>query len=167
MLRSIQPLVVSAAFLCFVSAGKAAELSCSADRCIELINQVVAKTNQQLVATKKDCTEGDGFTRCYYRSGFGPGLSPITKAGSQNAQTIVMVDQRGLSPAGGVYIGAVMEALDSSLNAEARKPFYNQLLGDFASSFEKGGVVQKSSAELKYILSTDEKFTIFGVSHVD
>lgn len=167
MVHAVQSLLLLAALICVVSAAEAAELSCSADQCIERINQVVAKTNQRLVSTKQDCTEGNGFTRCYYRASLGPGISPITKAGSQNVQTIVVVDQRGLSPAGGVYIGAIMEALDSSLNAESRQQFYNQLLQQFATSFQGGGMIQKSSGELKYILNTDEKFTMFAVSHVD
>ena len=150
--------------LCAASAGQAAGLSCSADQCIERINQVAAKTNQGLVSAKQNCTEGDGFTRCYYRSSMGPGISQITKAGSQNVQAIVIVDRRGLSPAGGVYISVIMEALDSSLNVDARRQFYNQLLQEFASGFQKGGIIQKSSRELKYVLSTDERFTIFSVS---
>jgi hypothetical protein len=59
----------------------------------------------------------------------GPGLWVITIPNSQNSQAMLIVDQRGLSPAGGVYIGAIMEALDDSLNAESRRQFYNQLLG--------------------------------------
>jgi hypothetical protein len=163
MLRLMELVVVSGIF-CAAGAGQAAELSCSADQFIERINRVAAKTNPDLVFAKRNCTEGEGFTRCSYRNSVGPGISQITKAGSQNVQTIVVVDPRGFSPTVGVYISLLMEALDSSLAGDARRRFYNQLLQEFASGSEKGGVIEKSSGELKYSLSKDDKLAIFGVS---
>jgi hypothetical protein len=171
MLHLIRLLLVTV-MSCAASAGQAAELSCAADQCIERINQIAAKTNPGLVFAKRNCKEGDGFTNCYYKSSAGPGISEITKAGSQNVQAIFIADPRvtvdpgGLSPAVGVYLSVIMEALDGSLNGDARHQFYNQLLQEFASAFEKGGIIQKSSGKLKYSLSvsTDKKLTIFGVS---
>ncbi len=81
---------------------------------------------------------------------------------------MVIVDTYGLSPAGGVYIDVMMEAFDTSLDTDARKKFYNKLLGDFAGSFQKGGKIEIDSGKLKYVLHSlpDKKLTIFGVSHV-
>lgn len=80
---------------------------------------------------------------------------------------MVIVDKYGLSPAGGVYIGFIMEAFDTSLDSDGRKKFYNKLLGGFAGSFQKGGKIEMNSGRLKYVLNSlpDKTFTIIGVSH--
>jgi hypothetical protein len=165
--RAIQPFFVIAAMLCLIDSSRAAEFACLPDQCIARINEIVSKTTPKLVAVKQNCSEEGGALRCHYRNSSGPGINLITKSGSRNVQAIVIVDQRGLSPAGGVYIGVIMEAFDTSLNVEARKQFYNKLLGEFASNFQKGGLVQMNTSELKYVLSTDERFTIIGVSHAN
>jgi len=132
---------------------------------MEKMNIVLRKDAPQFVAAKQNCADEGGGRRCHYRSNSGPGINMISKDGLPNVQAVVIIDRRGMTPAGGIYIDAIMEAFDTSLDASGRKQFFNNLLGDFASSFEKGGIVQKSSGKLRYVLSTDEMFTIIGVSH--
>jgi hypothetical protein len=130
---------------------------------------VLAKANQRLVVSKQHCKKMDGrdLVRCYYQGSMGPGLFLVSRMGSENSGAVLIVDQRGLSPAGGVYIDAIMEALDGSLNSDARRLLYNQLLTEFAMSFQKGGQIRKKSSELNYGLTTDDKATIFEAAHVD
>jgi hypothetical protein len=164
IVRSIRSAIVLAAMLCLAGPGRATEFACTPDQCIKRINEIVRKTNEGLVAAKDKCEEQGDARRCIYRSSSGPSVHLMFSTASPNVQVIVIGDARGLSPAGGVYIGAIMEAFDTSLNAEARKQFYNKLLAEFAGSFERGGQVQMSSEGLTYALFTTEKLTIFSVS---
>ena len=150
--------------LCLSAPGRAAEFACTPDQCTERINEIVRQTNEGLVAAKDKCEEQAGSRRCIYRSSTGPAVHLIFSTESPNVQVIVLADARGLSPAGRVYIGAIMQAFDTALTAEARTQLYDKLLGEFASSFEKGGQVQMSSGELMYALFTTERLTIFSVS---
>src|SRR5712664_4183031 len=101
-------------------AAGAEEFACAHDQCMEKINTVLRKDTPQLVAGKQNCTDEGGSRRCHYRSSSGPGINMISSGGSPNVQAIVIVDRRGMTPAGGVYISAIMEAFDTSLDAEAR-----------------------------------------------
>ena len=157
--------VVAAAMFGVAGGAGAEEFACTHDQCMDKMNIVLRKSAPQFVAAKQSCADEGGGRRCRYRSNSGPGVNMISKGGSPNVQAIVIVDRRGMTPPGGIYIDAIMQAFDTSLDASGRKQFYNNLLGDFASSFEKGGIMQKSSGKLRYVLSTDEKFTIIGVSH--
>jgi hypothetical protein len=163
----IRSSIVAGAMLCLAVAAGAEEFACSPDQCMEKINGVAKTVNPSLVTAKETCKEEGTDRRCYYRSKSGPGISLISKSGSNGVQAMVIADRFGLSPAGGLYISVIMEAFDTSLDIDARKEFYNKLLGDFAQSFQSGGLTQMESAKLKYVLSSlpDKTFTIFGVSH--
>ena len=156
-----------ATLLCLAGASGAEEFACSPDQCMSRINALAKKLDPSLVAAKQSCTEEGGDLRCRYKSEKGPGINLISKRGSKNVQTLLIVDSWGLSPAGGVYLGYIMEAFDTSLNPDSRKSFYNKLIGEFAGSFRKGGNVEMESGKLKYILHSlpDRTFTLIGVSH--
>ena len=132
---------------------------------MEKMNTVLRKSTPQLVAAKQNCSDEDGSRRCHYRSSSGPGINMISNGKAAKVQAIVIVDQRGMSPAGGVYLGAIMEAFDTSLDENGRKRFFNDLVGEFVKAPGKA-TTQKNSDKLKYVLSANERFLIIGVSHV-
>jgi hypothetical protein len=142
----------------------AAEFACAADQCIERINEIVRRTHEELVAAKQTCEAQGGSERCIYRASSGPNIHVFFTSGLPNVQTILIADARGLSPAGNVYMDAVMEAFDSSLDAAARKQFQTKLIDASAGSLQNGGQAQLSSASFVYSLFTNEKLTMIIVS---
>ena len=163
-MRITRPAIVLAATLSLTGAGRAAEFACVPDRCIDRLNEIARKTDEGLVAEKQGCEEQGGTSRCIYRSAAGPAINLISAGASPDVQVIVIADARGLSAAGGLYLGAIMEAFDASLDADARRQFYNKLLGEFATSFPGGGQVQMSSGGFMYVLYTTERLTVIAVS---
>jgi hypothetical protein len=160
----VRSAIAAAALLGFTAPGGAAEFACLPDQCIERINEIVRKTNEGLVAAKVNCEQQGGSERCIYRGSAGPNLHVIFGSGSPNVQVILIADARGLSPAGGAYIGAIMEAFDTSLDAQARMQFYDKLLDQSAGSLQNGGQAQMSSAKFSYALYTNERLTIIAIS---
>jgi hypothetical protein len=145
--------------------GRAAEFACTPDQCIEKINEIVGRTNPDLVAVKRTCEEQNGSQRCIYRGGLGPNIHVFFSPASPNAQVILVADGRGLSPAGCAYLAAIMEAFDTSLDtAERRTQFYNRLVDEAVNSAEKGGQLQLSTDGLAYLLFTNERLTIVSIS---
>jgi hypothetical protein len=144
--------------------ARAAEFACGPDQCIERINEIVRRTNQDLVVAKQVCEEQNGSQRCIYRGGLGPNIHVFFSPASPNVQVILIADARGLSPAGSAYISAIIEAFDSSLDAQARAQFYDKLVAEAVSSAEKGGQVQMATDGLGYAVFTNERLTIVSVS---
>ena len=145
--------------------GRAAEFACTPDQCIEKINEIVGRTNPDLVAVKRTCEEQNGSQRCIYRGGLGPNIHVFFSPASPNAQVILIADGRGLSPAGCAYLGAIMEAFDTSLDdTDRRTQFYNRVVDEAVSSAEKGGQLQLSTDGLTYLLFTNERLTIVSIS---
>jgi hypothetical protein len=142
----------------------AAEFACTADQCVERINEIVRKTHEELVAAKQTCEAQGASERCIYRASSGPNIHVFFTSGLPNVQTILIADTRGLSPAGNVYMDAIMEAFDASLDAAARKDFHAKLIDASAPSLQNGGQAQLSSAGFAYSLFTNEKLTMIIVS---
>ena len=156
---------VACAFIGFAAAAVAAEIVASADQGIERVNAIVAKINADLVAKKLDCMVESGSRACYYRSATGPGLNFVANEGSASVKTIVIVDARGLSPSGRIYINAVMEAFDPSLAAaDTRRKFFDDLLAKAAASTGKTGTFNVTSGDLKYVYSWADKDVIFAIT---
>jgi hypothetical protein len=143
--------------------ARAAEFACGPDQCIERINEIVRRANQDLVVAKQVCEEQNGSQRCIYRGGLGPNIHVFFSPASPNVQVILIADGRGLSPAGCAYIAAVMEAFDTSLDADRRTQFYNKLVEEAVSSAEKGGQLQLVTDGLTYSLFTNERLTIVSI----
>jgi hypothetical protein len=155
---------LAALALCAGDRGQAAEFACTPDQCIEKINGIVGRSNKDLLAIKRTCEEQNGSQRCIYRGGLGPNIHVFFSPASPNVQVILIADGRGLSPAGCVYIGAIMEAFDTSLDADRRTQFYNRLVDEAVASTEKGGQVQLTTDGLSYSLFTNERLTIVSIS---
>jgi hypothetical protein len=144
--------------------ARAAEFACAPDQCIERINEIVRRTNQDLVVAKQVCEEQNGSQRCIYRGGLGPNIHVFFSPASPNVQVILIADARGLSPAGSTYIAAIMEAFDTSMDAPARAQFHDKLVAEAVSSAEKGGRVQMATDGLAYAVFTNERLTIVSIS---
>jgi hypothetical protein len=144
--------------------ARAAEFECTPDQCIDRINAIVGRTNQDLVVAKQVCEEQNGSQRCIYRGGLGPNIHVFFSPASPNVQVILIADARGLSPAGSAYIAAIMEAFDSSMNADMRAQFYDKLVAAAVGSAEKGGQVQLATDAFGYALFTNERLTIVSIS---
>jgi hypothetical protein len=156
--------LAAAATLCLTGAGQAADFACLADQCIERINEAVRKTNDALVVAKTTCEEQNGSQRCIYRSSSGPNIHVFFSVINPNAQTILVADARGLSSAGKLYMDAILQAFDPSLDAEARSQFQSKLLTQSATSLQNGGQAQMSAGKLNYALYTNDKLTIISVT---
>jgi hypothetical protein len=140
--------------------GRAAEWPNSPDEGIDRINTIVGKINQNLVVEKLSCTDGGGeYRNCFYVSKRGPGIAFLSRRGSSSVDIIVIGDQSGMSPAGGAYLEAVMEAFDTSLDDDQRKDFYTRFLRQFSRSWKDGGTgtFQMASTKLKYLLSWNDR----------
>jgi hypothetical protein len=162
--RLLRSAILAAMALCASDRGQAAEFGCMADQCIEKINAIVDRDNHDLLATKRACEEQNGSQRCIYRGGLGPNIYVFFSAAAPSVQVILIADGRGLSPAGCVYIAAIMEAFDTSLDADKRRRFYNRLVEEAVSSAEKGGHVQLVTDGLTYSLYTTDELTVVGIS---
>ena|SRR5579862_3697183 len=134
------------------------------DQCIEKINAIVGRDNHDLLAVKRTCEEQNGSQRCVYRGGLGPNIYLFFTAATPNVQVILIADGRGLSPAGCVYIDAIMEAFDTSLDAGNRKRFYDRLVEEALSTAENGGHVQLVTDGMTYSLYTNDDLTIVTIS---
>jgi len=163
-MRLLRSAILAALALCASGRGQAADLACMPDQCIEKINAIVGRANHDLVATKRACEEQNGSQRCIYRGGLGPNIYVFFSAATPDVQVILIADGRGLSPAGCVYIDAIMEAFDTSLDADMRTRFYNRLIEEAVSSAENGGHVQLVTDALTYSLFTNDKLTIVSIS---
>jgi hypothetical protein len=163
--RLLRSAILATAALWMSDPGRAAEFACTPDQCIEKINEIVGRTDKDLVAVKRNCEEQNGSQRCIYRGGLGPNIHVFFSPASPNAQVILVADGRGLSPAGCAYLGAIMEAFDASLgDADRRTQFYNRLVEEALSSADKGGQVQLTTDGLTYLLFTNERLTIVSIS---
>jgi hypothetical protein len=163
-MRLLRTATLAALALCASEGSRAAEFACTPDQCIERINEIVGRTNQDLVVRKQACEEQGGSQRCIYRGGLGPNIHVFFSPASPNVQVILIADGRGLSPAGSAYINAIMEAFDTSLNGETRSQFYNRLVEEAVSSAEKGGQVEMITDGLTYGLFTNARLTIVSIS---
>ena len=142
----------------------AAGFTCTPEQCIERINQVVRRTQEDLVVAQQTCEAQGAAQRCIYRASAGPNIHVFFTTGLPNVQTILIADVRGLSPAGNAYLDAIMEAFDTSLDAQARKQFHAKLIDASAGSLQNGGQAQLSSAGFAYSLFTNERLTMIIVS---
>jgi hypothetical protein len=159
--------LAAAALLSLTGAGQAADFACLPDQCIERINEAVRKTNDALVVAKTTCEEQNGSQRCIYRSSTGPNIHVFFSIANPKAQTILVADARGLSSAGKLYMDAILQTFDPSLDAEARAQFQSKLLAQSAASLQNGGQAQMSAGRLNYALYTNDKLTIISITRVN
>lgn len=153
----------SVLFVCSVRPLVAADFPLSADMIIDRINAIVVKTDPAMVAKKQDCTNEGGGLTCHYRGTHGPGINLMSREGASTVKAVVLVDVPGLSVDGTFYVMAMMEALDGSMDADKRSAFFNKLIEQFAAG-PPSGRLEMASPGMKYILSWEERYCIFGMT---
>jgi len=156
-------ILFSLLFVCPVRALVAADFPISAEMIIGRINAIVVKTDPAMVAKKQDCVNEGGSLTCHYRGSHGPGINLISREGASSVKAVVLIDVPGLSVDGTLYILAMMEALDGSMDPDKRSAFFNKLIEQFAAA-SPSGQLQMASTGMKYILSWEEKYCIFGMT---
>ena len=123
----------SVMYVCSIRSLVAADFPLAADMIIDRINAVVVKTDPAMVAKKQDCVNEGGGLTCHYRGNHGPGINLMSREGAASVKAVVLIDVPGLSVNGTLYVLAMMEALDGSMDAGRRSVFFNKLIGDFAA----------------------------------
>lgn len=153
----------SVLFVLSVSPLVAADFPLAADMIIDRINAIVVKTDPAMVAKKQDCVNEGGSLTCHYRSNHGPGINLMSRQGASSVKAVVLVDVPGLSVDGTLYVLAMMEALDESMDTDKRSKFFNKLIEQFAAG-SPSGRLEMASTGMKYVLSWEEKYCIFGMT---
>jgi hypothetical protein len=141
----------------------AADFPLAADMIIDRINAIVVKTDPAMVAKKQDCVNEGGSLTCHYRGNHGSGINLMSREGASSVKAVVLVDVPGLSVDGTLYVLAMMEALDESMDADKRSKFFNKLIEQFAAGSPTGRL-EMASTGMKYVLSWEEKCCIFGMT---
>ena len=153
-----------ALFVCSVCPLFAADFPISADMIIERINAIVVKTDPAMVAKKQDCVNEGGGLTCHYRGNHGPGINLMSREGASSVKAVVLIEVPELSVNGTLYVLAMMEALDGSMDADKRSMFFNKMIEQFAAGPPSGGRLEMASPGMKYVLSWEEKYCIFGMT---
>jgi hypothetical protein len=151
-------------FVYYVCPLVAADFPLAADMIIDRINAIVVKTDPAMVAKKQDCANEGGSLTCHYRGNHGPGINLMSREGASSVKAVVLIDVPGLSVDGTLYVLAMMEALDGSMDADKRSTFFNKLIGEFAAGSPSGGRLEMASPGMKYVLSWEERYCIFGMT---
>jgi hypothetical protein len=87
----------------------------------------------------------------------------MSREGASSVKAVVLIDVPELSVDGTLYMMAMMEALDGSMDADKRSTFFNKMIGQFAAG-SPSGRLEMASPAMKYVLSWEEKYCIFGMT---